>query len=39
LDVDGLHMAQTLEAAGLMLIGLAKNGADTWDVALNVDIG
>jgi hypothetical protein len=39
LDFDGMHMAQTLEAAGVMLIGLAKNGADTWDVALNVDIG
>lgn len=32
-------MAQTLEAAGLMLIGLAQNGTGTWDVALNVDIG
>lgn len=39
LDVGGLHMAQTLEALGLMLIGLAKNGAGTWDIALNVDIG
>ena len=39
LDVGGLHMAQTLEALGLMMIGLAKNGADTWDFAMNVDIG
>ncbi|RON38561.1 NADPH-dependent F420 reductase [Pseudomonas brassicacearum] len=39
LDVGGLHMAQTLEALGLMMIGLAKNGAGTWDLALNVDIG
>jgi predicted dinucleotide-binding enzyme len=38
-DVGGLHMAQTLEALGLMLIGLAKNGAGTWDIAWNVDIG
>jgi predicted dinucleotide-binding enzyme len=39
LDVGGLHMAATLEAVGLMMIGLAKNGAGTWDIALNVDIG
>jgi 8-hydroxy-5-deazaflavin:NADPH oxidoreductase len=39
LDIGGLHMAQTLEALGLMMIGLAKNGAGTWDIALNVDIG
>jgi predicted dinucleotide-binding enzyme len=39
LDVGGLHMAQTLEALGLMLIGLAKNGAGTFDIALHVDIG
>ena len=37
-DVGGLHMAGTLEALGLMLIGLAKNGAGTWDIALNVDL-
>ena len=36
LDVGGLHMASTLEALGLMMIGLAKNGAGTWDIALNV---
>jgi hypothetical protein len=39
LDVGGLHMAQTLEALGLMMIGLAKNGAGSWDIALKVDIG
>ncbi|WP_206956141.1 NADPH-dependent F420 reductase [Trinickia acidisoli] len=39
LDVGGLHMAQTLEALALMLIGLARNGAGTFDIALNVDIG
>jgi predicted dinucleotide-binding enzyme len=38
-DVGGLHMAQTLESLGLMLIGLAKNGAGTWDIALSVDFG
>ncbi len=39
LDVGGLHMAHTLEALALMMIGLAKNGAGNWDLALNVDIG
>lgn len=39
LDVGGLQMAQTLEWLGLMMIGLAKNGAGTWNIALNVDIG
>jgi 8-hydroxy-5-deazaflavin:NADPH oxidoreductase len=39
LDVGGLHMAATLEALGLMMIGLAKNGAGTFDIALHVDIG
>ena len=38
LDVGGLHMAQTLEAVGLMMIGLAKNGAGSWNISLNVDI-
>ena len=38
-DVGDLHMAQTLEALGLMMIGLAKNGAATWDIAMKVDIG
>jgi predicted dinucleotide-binding enzyme len=39
LDIGALPMAQTLEALGLMMIGLAKNGAGTWDLALKVDIG
>jgi 8-hydroxy-5-deazaflavin:NADPH oxidoreductase len=39
LDVGGLHMAQTLEPLALMMIGLAKNGAGTWDFAMHVDIG
>jgi predicted dinucleotide-binding enzyme len=39
LDVGGLNMAQTLEALGLLMIGLAKNGAGSWDIAVNVDIG
>jgi 8-hydroxy-5-deazaflavin:NADPH oxidoreductase len=39
LDVGGLRMAQTLEALGLMMIGLAKNGAGTWDIAMKLDIG
>lgn len=39
LDVGGLHMAQTLEALGLMMIGLAKNGVGTWDLAMRVDVG
>jgi predicted dinucleotide-binding enzyme len=39
LDVGGLPMAATLEALGLMLIGLAKNGAGTFDIALNVELG
>jgi 8-hydroxy-5-deazaflavin:NADPH oxidoreductase len=38
-DVGGLHMATTLEAVGLLLIGLAKNGAGTFDIAFNVDLG
>ena len=38
-DVGGLHMAATLEAAGLMLIGLAQNGAGTFDIALKLDFG
>jgi predicted dinucleotide-binding enzyme len=39
LDVGGLPMAATLESLGLMMIGLAKNGAGTWDIALNIEIG
>ena len=38
-DIGALHMAQTLEALGLILIGLAKNGAGTFDIALNVNFG
>lgn len=39
LDVGNLQMAQSLEWLGLMMIGLAKNGAGTLDIAMNVDIG
>ena len=39
LDVGNLQMAKTLEALGLMMIGLAKNGAGTWNLAMKVDIG
>ncbi len=38
-DVGGLHMAQTLEALGLMMISLARNGAGTWDFAMKIDLG
>jgi predicted dinucleotide-binding enzyme len=38
LDVGGLPMAQTLEALGLMMIGLARNGAGTWNFAMKVDV-
>src|SRR5471030_1984743 len=38
-DVGGLQMAHTLEALGLLLIGLARNGAGTFDIAFNVDVG
>ncbi len=37
LDVGGLHMAQTLEALGLMMIGLARNGVGHWNFALDVE--
>ena len=39
LDIGGLHMAATQEALGLLMIGLAKNGAGSWNFAMNVDIG
>jgi predicted dinucleotide-binding enzyme len=39
LDVGALHMAGTLEALGLLMIGLARNGAGSWDIALNVTTG
>jgi predicted dinucleotide-binding enzyme len=38
LDVGGLSMAQTLEALGLMMIGLAKNGAGSWNIAMRLDV-
>jgi hypothetical protein len=37
--VGALQMAQTLESLGLLMIGLAKNGAGTFDIAMHVDIG
>lgn len=39
LDVGGLNMAQALEALGLLMINLAKNGAGSWNLAMHVDIG
>lgn len=39
LDIGRLHMAQTLESLGLLMIGLAINGAGTFDLAMRVDIG
>jgi predicted dinucleotide-binding enzyme len=36
LDVGGLHMAHPLEALGLLLIGVARNGAGSFDIALSV---
>ena len=39
LDIGALHMAQTLESLGLLMIGLAKNGAGTFNIAMHVDIG
>ena len=39
LDIGALHMAQTLESLGLLMIGLAKNGAGTFDIAMHVDVG
>jgi predicted dinucleotide-binding enzyme len=38
LDVGGLEMARWLEGVGPLLMGLARNGAGTFDVALSVDI-
>ncbi|MFI5898318.1 NADPH-dependent F420 reductase [Actinoplanes sp. NPDC051513] len=37
LDVGGLEMARWLEGVGPLLMGLARNGAGTFDVALSVD--
>jgi 8-hydroxy-5-deazaflavin:NADPH oxidoreductase len=39
LDVGGLNMAHSLEALGLMMISLAKNGAGSWNIAMHVEIG
>ncbi|MEV0757965.1 NAD(P)-binding domain-containing protein [Streptosporangium sp. NPDC050280] len=38
LDVGGLEMARWLEGVGPLLMGLARNGAGTFDVALGVDL-
>jgi predicted dinucleotide-binding enzyme len=38
LDVGGLDMARWLEGVGPLLMGLARNGAGTFDIALSVDI-
>jgi predicted dinucleotide-binding enzyme len=38
-DVGGLPMAHAIEALGLLMIGLAKNGTGTWNIALKVDLG
>ncbi|MFB4308379.1 NADPH-dependent F420 reductase [Actinomadura sp. GTD37] len=38
LDVGGLEMARWLEGVGPLLMGLARNGAGTFDVALRVDL-
>ncbi len=37
-DAGGLHMAHALEWAGLLLVGLASNGAG-FDIALGADVG
>ena len=39
LDIGALQMAQPLESLGLLMIGLAKNGAGTFDIAMHVEIG
>ncbi len=36
LDVGGLKMAHWLEGAGLVVMGLARNGVGNWDLALGV---
>ncbi|MFC5833494.1 NADPH-dependent F420 reductase [Nonomuraea insulae] len=38
LDVGGLEMARWLEGVGPLLMGLARNGAGTFDLALGVDL-
>ena len=37
-DVGGLELARWLEGVGPILMGLARNGAGTFDVALEVDL-
>jgi predicted dinucleotide-binding enzyme len=37
LDVGGLEMARWLEGVGPLLMGLARNGAGTFDIALGID--
>ncbi|NVD73267.1 NAD(P)-binding domain-containing protein [Duganella sp. BJB1802] len=37
LDVGPLQMAKTLESLGLLMIGLAKNGAGSFNIAMHVD--
>ena len=36
LDVGGLKMEHWLEGAGLVVMGLARHGAGSWDIALGV---
>ncbi|PUB26865.1 hypothetical protein C8K30_10592 [Promicromonospora sp. AC04] len=38
LDVGGLEMARWLEGVGPLLMGLARHGAGTFDIALGVDL-
>jgi predicted dinucleotide-binding enzyme len=38
LDVGGLEMARWLEGVGPLLMGLARHGAGSFDVALSVDL-
>ena len=37
LDVGGLKMAHWLEGAGVVTVGLARNGVGHWDFALGVN--
>ncbi|MGI4830756.1 MAG: hypothetical protein ACRYFU_21575 [Janthinobacterium lividum] len=39
LYVGGMSIAQTPQVVGLMLIGLSKNDAGSWDIATNFKIG
>jgi len=39
LDVGGLQLAPALEALGLLLIGVARNGAGSFDIAVHIDRG